>query len=438
MSGTILNRIYGNAVVASQLRGQRDVPFLSKEKLAELQSKRLREIVQYAAETVPYYRSLFQNLKIDQREIKTVEDLDRLPLLDKDTVRKDPFQFVSMGRKGKNAIQFVTSGTTGKPLQIYHDVHSLLSNIAFGEREKDAIAKTISPQRGIKELQINYSTSTLRKVTDLYQKWTFAPARQERVALSVLDPVQKVVDTIRTFRPNIIVGYGSYLETLFKTLQIRGVDIPPPAVIIYVSEAMSEDGKRFIEEKFGVPVLTRYNAMEAFKIGYFCEKREGFHIHQDLCHVKIAKGESNTGEIVISNLVNRGTVLLNYRIGDVAAMTNRQCSCGRTFPLLTELEGRVEDIIHLSNGEFIHPRAIWNVFKGRNGILQYQLVQHEPQRFELKVVLTENNKQLVEEVVAELKGLLGKTTIIETTLSSELERSEGGKFRPVVSLGSKK
>jgi phenylacetate-CoA ligase len=368
MSGTIFNRVYGNVVVATQLRGQRDVPFLPKEKIKELRDKRLQEIVIYAAGTVPYYRALFQNLKLDPREIKTAEDLDKLPLLDKDTVRKDPSQFVSTSRKGKNAIPFVTSGTTGKPLQISHDVHSLLSNIAFGEREKDVIVRTIGPKRGIKELHINYSTSTLRKVTDFYQKWTLAPARQKRISLSVLEPLQKVVETIRKFHPDIIVGYGSYLETLFKTLHSRGIGVPLPAVVIYVAEAMSADGRKFIEEKFGVPVLSRYNAIEAFKIGFICEKREGFHIHPDLCHVKIAGDGLEKGELVISNLVNHGTVLFNYRIGDVAAIMDQPCSCGRTFPLLRELEGRVEDIIHLSNGEFIHPRAIWNVFKGRSGV----------------------------------------------------------------------
>jgi phenylacetate-CoA ligase len=314
----------------------------------------------------------------------------------------------------------------------------LLSNIAFGEREKDVIVRTIGPKRGIKELHINYSTSTLRKVTDFYQKWTLAPARQKRMSLSVLEPIQKVVDTIRTLHPDIIVRYGSYVEILFKTLHSRGIEVPLPTEVIYVSEAMSADGRKFIEEKFGMPVLSRYNAIEAFKIGYFCEKREGFHIHPDLCHVKIAGGGSEKGELVISNLVNHGTVLFNYRIGDVAAITDQPCSCGRTFPLLRELEGRVEDIIHLSNGEFLHPRAIWNIFKGRSGVLQYQLIQHEPQRFELKLVMTENNKQLMQDLIAGLKELLGQRAVVDAAIFPELERTEGGKFRPVVSLRPKK
>jgi phenylacetate-CoA ligase len=88
MSGTIFNKIYGKVVVATQLRRQRDVPFLPKEKIEELRDKRLQEIVRYAAGTVPYYRALFQNLKLDPREIETAEDLDKLPMLDKDRFEK--------------------------------------------------------------------------------------------------------------------------------------------------------------------------------------------------------------------------------------------------------------------------------------------------------------------------------------------------------------
>ena len=93
-------------------------------------------------------------------------------------------------------------------------------------------------------------------------------------------------------------------------------------------------GREFIEGTFGIPVFSRYNAMEAFKIGFFCEQRSGFHIHDDLCHVRIVGDDGQTlppgqqGQVVISNLVNRATVLLNYRLGDVASISTARCACG--------------------------------------------------------------------------------------------------------------
>jgi phenylacetate-CoA ligase len=91
-----------------------------------------------------------------------------------------------------------------------------------------------------------------------------------------------------------------------------------------------------ITEQFGIPLIALYNAVESFKIGFMCEEGKDYHLHEDLCHVKIVDKSGKTvaddeqGEVIISNLVNRATVLLNYRLGDFASRTSRTCACGRT------------------------------------------------------------------------------------------------------------
>lgn len=435
-------KLYGNAVVLSHLHGQRRVPYLPEQELRELRDARLRHIVAYAARTVPYYQKLFQEIKLDPRDIKSADDLDRIPLLDKSTVRGNPRLFLSTSRKGKESTRFVTSGTTGKPTEIFHDVNSVLANIGFGQRERAVYQTFYRDTRTPKELYIVYSTSTIRKVWDIYRKWTFLPAPQDRTILSVVEPFHSIVDEINRARPDVITAYGSYLETFFKAVHARRIDIHLPRLLIYVAESMTSEGKKFIENTFRIPVLTRYNAVEVFKIGFFCEQRNGFHLHEDLCHVKIvhANGEKakigEKGEVVISNLVNHGTVLLNYRLGDVASISGDQCSCGRTLPVLSELDGRVEDIIFLANGEFLHPRAVWNVFKSRNEILEYQLVQHEPTRFQLKLVTVnrQNYENIIERVANDLRDLLGPSAAIECEFHEELAREGSGKFKPVLSL----
>jgi phenylacetate-CoA ligase len=436
-----LNKLYGNAVVFTTLHRQHRVPYLPNEALWALRDARLRRIVRYAAATVPYYRALFRVEKIDPHELQSVEDLARLPLVDKDGVRKDPHLFVSTAGPGRRAIPFLTSGSTGAPLQVCHDRHSLLANIAFGERERAVVSRSCGRALGYREVYINYSGSTIRKVWDFYGHATFIPTRPERLVLSVLEPLADIVTAINRFRPDVIIGYGSYLETLFKVLNARGFRMHLPRMLLYVSDGMTGDGRRFIEETFGVPVYSRYNAVEAFKIGFFCEERQGFHLHEDLCHVRIvnASGESvatgEMGEVVISNLINRGTILLNYRLGDVAALSGERCPCGRTLPLLSELEGRVEDTILLSDGEFIHPRAIWGVFKQRVEVLRYQLIQHEPRRFELRLVTVDREayERVRGEILTDLRELLGGAVVIEPEYYKELEVQGAGKFRPVIS-----
>jgi len=438
----ILHKIYGNGVVLKNLYGQRRIPYLPEEKLHELRDARLKSIVKYAAETVPYYQNLFKKEKIDPREIQSVKDLDHLPFIEKEMVRKDPTQFVSTSQRGRKAIFFVTSGTTGMPVKVYHDQYSLLANIAFGEREREVMTKFCGRSLEYRIVMILYSGSTTEKVQNLYRQWTFIPIRPDQITFSVLDPFEDIVKRIDHFRPDVLIGYGSYLETFFKTLFFRSISMHLPKVLIYVAEAMTVEGRTFIEEKFGIQILSQYNAVEAFKIGFSCEDRKGFHLHEDLCHVKVIDSNGKKmvsgekGEVVISNFINHGTVLLNYRLGDIGSLSEEKCPCGRNLPLLSELEGRVEDILFLPDGRFIHPRAIWGVVKKRGEVLRYQLIQHELGRFELRFVTVnkETYSRIVDEILPDLRSILGDAVTIEFKYCEELKPQEGGKFRPVLSF----
>jgi phenylacetate-CoA ligase len=441
MGGTIFHKIYGNAVVAAHLRGQRDVPFLPQEKLEQLRDQRVREIVGYAAATVPYYQKLFRKLQIGPGEIQKMQDLEKLPLLDKETVRKDPSHFVSTSSRGKNAVPFITSGTTARPLQVYHDVRSLLSNIAWSEREREVVARLIGKERGYKELHIDYSGGTVRKVHEFYSAWTFIPQRPNRLRISVSEPISKIIDTMNSFRPDAILTFGSYLEMLCRTLEWKETKVAMPRVFLYVGDGITKEARKRIEDKFGVPVISRYNSVESFKLGYLCEKRSGFHTHEDLCPIRIMpvkseNGKTNRGEIVITNLMNHGTVLLNYRLGDIVTQENELCSCGRTSAILSDLDGRLEDVILLQNGEFVHPRTVWSVFKYRKEILQYQLIQLEPERYELKLVTADKDSygRVIHDVLSNLKKLLGDSAVIEPSFYEEIIKSGEGKFRPVIAL----
>ncbi|TDI96862.1 MAG: phenylacetate--CoA ligase family protein [Caldithrix sp.] len=437
----LLNKLYGNAIVFSNLRAQHRIPYFSEKKLHELRDRRLRRIVQYAAKTVPYYRDFFQREGINSGQIKTVADLDRLPLVDKQELRKDPSRFLSNSALGKNSIAFLTSGSTGLPLNIHHDSNSLLANIAFGERQREVITGICGRKIGYREALISYNGCVSTKVWDFYEKKTYIPVRPQRLLIPISKTIEAVVQELNRFRPNVLIGYGSYLEAFFKTIYSMEVNIQLPQVLLYGGDAMTNAGRDFIEEKFGVPVLSTYQAMECFKIGFFCENRENFHLHEDLCHVKIvnADGEEvaddEKGEVVISNLVNRGTVLLNYRLGDIASISNRKCSCGRTLSLLSEIEGRVEDIIILPDGQFVHPRVVWSIFKHKNEVLQYQLIQHELMLFELKLVTSgqETVNGFLNELLTDLREVLGESSTIEAEFYNELPRQNRGKFRSVMS-----
>jgi phenylacetate-CoA ligase len=331
----LFDKAYGNAVVALQLPREWRASYRPLAELLAARDARVRAIVRYAAETVPYYRRLFAEKRIDPRDVRTADDLDHLPLLDKATVAGDPAAFVSESPTARDALRFVTSGSTGLRDTVYHDRRSALRNIAYSERERAVVTRLCGGTFGYRMAGIVYPGNTGAQVRGFYQQATWMPGRPRRLSLSVLEPIESIIDELNRFRPHVLSGYGSYLGALFKTVAAKSIAMHLPRVVTYAAEAMSPDDRAFIEERFGVPVVSQYNAVESFKIGFTCEQRTGFHLHPDLCHLRVIRADGSSaapgerGEVVISNLVNRATVLLNYRIGDLATMAGwkRSSTC---------------------------------------------------------------------------------------------------------------
>lgn len=438
----IFSKIVGRIVAGRSRVGQSRVPYLPPEKLREMRDTRLRELVRYAARTVPYYRRLFRAQGIDPAAIRVAEDLDRLPLLEKEAVRQEPRLFVSESRRGQTAVPFVTSGTTGSPLTVFCDRDYLLSQAGFNKRENDVIRNLLGNTESLRKLILNYEGSNSTTLRRFLQRYRFRPALSEPPRAWVDDPVEHVIDALNDYRPDVLGSYGSYLEALFRMVAARDMDVHMPRAVLYFTDAMTDGGKRLFEDTLGIPVLSHYNAAEAFKIGFTCEERTGFHLHEDLTYVKIVDSSGRRlppdekGEVVISNLVNRGTVLLNYRLGDIAALSHEPCPCGRTFVMLADLEGRVEDILHLPDGSFVHPRLVWKLFKHRAGVLRYQLIQHALDTFELRLTTIDRSAfdRVIGEVIADLRQLLGQDAIIDAVYQAEFQPYTGAKFRPVLSL----
>jgi phenylacetate-CoA ligase len=444
MGTSTARKLYGNAVVAALLPGQRRVPFLPREKIEAIRDRRVRGIVSYAAKTVPHYRELFAREGIDPREIRSAADLDRLPLLDKAQLRAEPERFVAEARRARGAVLFTTSGSTGTPTKIFQDRRMLLANLAFGEREREPMIRLCGGSLRPKELHVSNERSAMKTVTAFYEANTLLPVRPRRRFVSPLDPIEEIAARMNAERPDILSAWGAFIGLFFKTVSARGIELHPPKLATYGGETLPPGAREQIEGEFGVPVLSRYTAAEAFKIGFMCDRRTGFHLNEDLCHVRIVGRDGEAvatgaeGEVVISNLYNRATVLLNYRLGDVAAMSDETCPCGRTLKLMTELQGRLEDILTLPGGRFVHPRAVWGALNANPHILQYQLVQHEPRRFELKLATVdeqafESGRELA---VAELERVLGPDATIAASRRGKLDDGGRGKFRPVVALGS--
>ncbi len=442
MIGELFTRLKGTMLVAANLPQQWRLPYLPREQLCAIRDERVRQIVRYAAETVPFYRDFFASQDIDPGDIRTAEDLEQLPLISKEVVRLQPERFVSTSMLGREAVPFDTSGTTTVPQTIYHDKPSILLDSAHNERGRQVRRKLLGTVLGLRSMIIVRSAGTVHKVRAAQRTARLNLGLRQRMSVAITEPIDTVIAAINAYRPHVINGYGSYLEMLFRTVKARGIKMHRPRLIAYSADSMTGAGRRLIEEEFSVPVLSGYTAVEAFKIGFSCEERTGLHLHDDLTHVRIVGPDGQNvpighkGRVVISNLVNRGTVLLNYQMNDLAALSGEKCPCGRTLRLLSDLEGRVEDIITLADGSLVDPRSVSNVLLGLEAVLQYQLIQHEPALFELRLAAIDEGTFRVTSptVVDSLQRLLGPSARIKAVYYADrLPTGPGDKFRAVIS-----
>ena len=366
------------------------MPLRPADEVARARDERVRALVEEAAASVPHYRELFRELGIDAREIRTADDLGRLPLLDRAAVASDPSRLRSAAVADEEISVVHTSGVTGEPLPIAHDRASLLRNIVWSRRESKPVSTFGVPAFGGSVVAVLEPEATARQVDRANRGLAWRPGRPKKTVVSTDDPLDVAVAAIEEAKPDLVVGFGSYLELLFRTVAARGGLVHVPKVIRYGADAMTGYGRGEIERALGVPVLGGYGAAESLRLGYVCEQRNGFHLHDDLVHVVAvdetgaAVPDGTTGELVITNLVNRGTVLLNYRLGDLGRIERDACPCGRASPRLVEIVGRTADVVRLPGGRRVTPDEVARCAEVPE-VVRFQLVERAPGRFELRL-----------------------------------------------------
>lgn len=447
-----ISKAYGTFTVLRHMRAQRRVPYLPREELRALRDRQVRQIVRYAAQTVPYYRDLFRDQGIDTADVRCAEDLARLPLLTKELVRSEPERFRSTSRLGREALWMSTSGSTAEPLGVYLDRHSILLGAAYGQRQGHALRTVLGGELPRRIVRLGIANTTSGRMAAFIQEKSMMRRPPQVLELSILQPMEEVIEAINDFRPESISGYGSYIEPLFRTVARKGIEMHLPRLVFYGASEISPSGIRLIEQEFGVPVLAGYGATEAPHIAFMCEKRSGYHLNVDLVHLRLVDAggatvpQGQVGEVVVSNLYNRGSVLLNYRLGDLAVLSPERCACGRTLPMLANLEGRVRDPIYLPDGRFVtHYIAdlIFYRLSPRQGgeVLQYQLIQWELDRFELRLATVDRAAfdRVAGPFVAQLRETVGESASIEAVYyQGLLPGGRTAKSRRVISFVGKR
>jgi phenylacetate-CoA ligase len=440
----IWERLKNTAYFAWQTKNQARLTFQPLQRSILAQTRRLQQMIRHAYLTVPFYSRTMDRLGLRPSDFRTVADLSRLPSIDPSQLRSDPLQFFSRAYVPEACVQLFSSGSTGEPRSAYHTIETVLQNAAHGERERAAFLPLVGHSYGYRETVIGASVSADHLLQKIIRTHTWVPPGVpiRRQYLSVLEPPEKNIPMINEFRPHIIRSLGSYIAMLFGYLARTDAAFHRPRVITYSSDTLPDNIRGVVEREFGIPVFSAYEAIEALKIGFECERHSGLHANIDLYPIRIVnengmdEPRGELGEVVVSNLVNKATVLLNYRLGDLAAWEEASCPCGRSLPLLKQLAGRRDDSIRLPSGRVLHPLAAKSIFRDAPEVWQYQIVHVTPSRFHANVVAapTADRSALEADLKSRFLKVLEEEIHLEVRFVERIDRTRSGKTQELVSV----
>jgi len=403
-------------------------------RIREENRRALRDILCHAGSRVPYYRELFRKTGFDPEKVSGPEDLRRLPILDKETIRRDPEKFLAEGARGVKKLY--TSGTSGTPLTIYCNNDSLQRNYAFFLRVASWNNVGMGVRRAIFGGRLIVPGSR-RKPPFWRHHWSERSLYFSSFHLSQGNlPVY--YDRLRAFSPGEIRTYPSSLYPIARYMKENNLSGIRPRAIVTSSETLFDFQRRLFTRVFGCPVRDQYGSTEFTVFISQCEKGT-YHIHPEYSLVEILRhGEpaapGETGEVICTGFLNKMMPLIRYRQGDLMKRSAKPlCECGRHFPIIEEIEGRADDMIMTPDGTQVG--AIDTAFKDLEGVKESQLVQVALDRIVVRIVRTdlfEDEKTGM--IRKEFQKRLGKEVRIDFDFVENIPREPNGKFRAVVSL----
>ncbi len=397
-------------------------------------------MVRHAWERVPYYREWMRQAGAAPEDLRSAADLRSLPLVDKLSLTLEPERFSAEGYERRDGLTLLSSGTSGRRRRFRYDSRALFEALAAGRRQRIALRPFAGREAGYREAVFNREGSAGEQIRRFWESRMVTPRRWDltRRRFSPSLPFEDLLAGVNEFRPDVIRGIGSHLGAFLRWVAEAGRPIEKPRVVTYGADTMPKADRRVIEQELGIPVVSTYQAIEALRIGFQCEARRGFHISTDQVAVRVVDASGRDvspgerGELVLTNLTNRAMVVLNYRLGDLVTAAAGPCVCGRTLPLIEDIDGRLDDLIGRPGGTWVHALTLLPELQAVEGVRQVQVVQEELEAFRLRVVWARGSEERPSQLVACMAAVLGERIQVRVEPIDVLEQEPSGKVKTVI------
>jgi phenylacetate-CoA ligase len=262
---------------------------------------------------------------------------------------------------------------------------------------------------------------------------------------SVFIPVQtQMEDTValfKRFRPTVIIGMVEAIALLAVELERLDVQERHEVRSIFpFGQTYTEQLRKMITSGFAAEVFVLFGSAEAGWLGYECERHAGLHVPEGRIDVQVARTgkpdepapPGELGEVIVTSFLRGTTPFVRYRLHDAAALDSSPCPCGRSAPRIVQIEGRVQDFLVGSEGNWIGPGTIAiDLMVGRPVIIDYRIVQSDRDHVLVSLVVNPNLPPLETRDVKEvMRQHLGPVQV-EVELVTDIPRDPSGKRRRV-------
>jgi phenylacetate-CoA ligase len=351
------------------------------QELTDIQNRKLRLLVHHAYSRVPFYRNRFDSLGIRPEDIRSVADLAALPIVTKqDIIDEESGQVVDGSVPISRLVERCTSGSSGIPFRF------------FVGRGYDDFCKAqflrpyFSNGRSIFDTAMRFSSNPSPPIK-WYQR--LGVMREHRIMSDSCG--DEMLAKYRRVKPDVLIGYSSTISVLADALMADREQFHRPRIVFTDSEVLSDFARDRIRAAFRAPIIDVYGTFETDNIAWQCSDGAAYHYAADCVILEtVREGQrvafDEPGELVCTVLNSLTMPFIRYNIGDIVTLSSRSCTCGRTLPLISAIEGRAMDRLTLPDGSRVSATRIPHEFKFLYDVVQeFQVIQETIEEFTVAI-----------------------------------------------------
>jgi len=419
----------------------KDYQWNSLQENREIQREKLYRLIKYAGQNIPYYKQVIKEHNIVFSEDIIFEDIKKFPMLTKEIIRK---HFNELYRfRDKTYYRNTSGGSTGESVVFYQDKEYLdwanankrLFNEWVGRKPGDPMVKLWGSLSDILGSGQGIKGYLRRQVSGITSLNAYRMTEKD---------IYEYIKKINTIKPRLILSYTNSIEELARFIKARNLSVYSPPAVMTTAGVLYPEVKAKIEEVFHTTVFNRYGSREVSDMACNCEKDEGLHLVPAIHYLEIVDDEGRRvksgtpGNIIVTLLTNYTMPLIRYKIGDRGILSDKSCSCGRGWPLLEKVEGRMRSVFRNKQGDYIDGGAFIRFFYFRNNIKQFQVIQESLEQIEINIVL--KDKERVKktekdflEISNSIKKIMKSKIRIKYNLVESIEPGLSGKYAYIIS-----